>query len=63
MMYVIFVLLGFFAILLSVWALVKYAFKSEKCPECGEVMQEYFDVKTNSYYKECPNCGYKEVIK
>ena len=62
MEYVIFMLLGFLSIFFASWALVAYAFKGNKCPECGEIMEQYFDEKTKSFYEECPNCGHKEEI-
>ena len=55
MEYVIFMLIGFLTISLAAWALVAYAFKGNKCPECGEIMEQYFDEKTKSFYEECPN--------
>lgn len=62
MEYVIFMLIGFLTISFAAWALVAYAFKGNKCPECGEIMEQYFDEKTKSFYEECPNCGHKEEI-
>lgn len=60
-MTLVLIVFGIPLFLMVFFMVIAWAFEAEKCPNCGERMDLFFNEETMDFEYECPKCKYKEV--